>query len=70
VDQSEKIKKFVAEPFWRVLADIQDPDSGQLHKVKWCRGKIFDKSAVHAIHARLNRCYGSKEAEVISVKTA
>lgn len=50
VDQAEKIKKFVPEPFWRVEAEVVDEKTRSLHKVKWCRGKIFDKTAVFAIH--------------------
>ena len=36
--------------------------------MKWCRGKIFDKPSVQAIHQRLQMHYGAKEAEVLSVK--
>ena len=39
-----------------------------MHHMKWCRGKIFDKTAVTAIHSRLQMHYGYKEAEVLSVK--
>lgn len=46
VDQAEKIKKFVPEPYWRVEAEILDDKTHALHKVKWCRGKIFEKTAV------------------------
>jgi hypothetical protein len=35
--------------------------------MKWCRGKIFDKTAVTAIHYRL-QLLGASEAEVLSVK--
>jgi DNA topoisomerase-3 len=68
VDQAEKIKKFVPEPYWRVEADIQGHGEREVHRVKWCRGKIFDKTAVQAIHQRLQNHYSSKEAEVINVK--
>ena len=51
VDQAEKIKKFVPEAFWRVEAEIVD--EGRSFKMKWCRGKIFDKAAVTVIHQRL-----------------
>ena len=66
VDQAEKIKKFVPETYWRVQADIVD-EKGAAHSMKWCRGKIFDKTAVNAIHQRLQMHYGAKEAEVLSV---
>lgn len=36
--------------------------------MKWCRGKIFDKTTVQVIHERIERHYGAKEAEVLSVK--
>lgn len=45
VDQAEKIKKFVPETFWRVEAQMVDENS-RTHSMKWCRGKIFDKTAV------------------------
>jgi len=67
VDQAEKIKKFVPEPYWRVHADIVD-DTGKIHSIKWCRGKIFDKSACSVIHQRLQMHFGAKEAEVMAVK--
>ena len=66
VDQAEKIKKFVNEPFWRVEADMKD-ETGKMHRMKWCRGKIFDKTAVTVIHRRLQMHYGAQEAEVLSV---
>lgn len=66
VDQAEKIKKFVPETFWRVEAQVVD-EKGGLHRMKWCRGKIFDKTVVSAIHQRLQRHYGAREAEVLSV---
>lgn len=48
VDQAEKIKKFVPETFWRVEAEIIE--EGKNFKMKWVRGKIFDKTAVTVIH--------------------
>ena len=36
--------------------------------MKWCRGKIFDKSSVQVIHRRLQRDYGDSTGEVLSVK--
>ena len=66
MDQAEKIKKFVPEPFWRVEADMKD-EMGKMHRMKWCRGKIFDKTAVTVIHRRLQMHYGAQEAEVLSV---
>jgi len=68
VDQAEKIKKFVPEPLWRVHAEILDDRTGKIHTMKWSRGKIFDKSAVSAIHHRLQMYNGAKEAEVLSTK--
>lgn len=68
VDQAEKIKKFVPEPFWRVEAEIIDETTRQFHKIKWCRGKIFDKTAVTAILNRLQMHYNVKQAEVMNVK--
>lgn len=56
------------EPYWRVEAEILDDKTRATHRVKWCRGKIFDKTAVTAIHQRLQMHYGAKEAEVINVK--
>ena len=44
-EKYEKIKKFVSEPYWRVEADMRD-DNGRTHRMKWCRGKIFDKTVV------------------------
>ena len=66
VDQAEKIKKFVPEPFWRVEAEMLD-EKHRTHRMKWCRGKIFDKTAVTVIHRRLQMHYGAKEAEVLSI---
>jgi len=68
VEQAEKIKKFVPEPFWRVQAEIKDDYSGETFKMKWCRGKIYDKTAVTVIHRRLQNYYGSSEAEILNVK--
>ena len=67
VDQSEKIKKFIPETFWRVQATIVD-DKDRRFNIKWCRGKIFEKPIITAIHARLALHYGVKEAEVLTVK--
>ena len=67
VDQAEKIKKFVPETFWRVEAEILDDETDRTHRMKWCRGKIFDKVAVTCIHRRL-QLIGVKEAEVVAVK--
>ena len=53
VEQAEKIKKFVPEPFWRVHAEIKDSETHHSFKMKWCRGKIFDKTSVTVIHQRL-----------------
>lgn len=67
VDQAEKIKKFVPETYWRIEADILG-EKGRKHTIKWCRGKVFDKTAVNVIHDRLRRNDDFKEAEVVSVK--
>jgi DNA topoisomerase-3 len=67
VDQSEKIKKFIPETFWRVQASIID-DKEKRYNIKWCRGKIFEKPVITAIHTRLSMHYGIKEAEVLTVK--
>ena len=47
-------------------AEVID-EKGGCHSMKWCRGKIFDKTTVSAIHQRLQMHYGAKEAEVLSV---
>lgn len=43
-------------------------ENGRRHTMKWCRGKVFDKTAVQVIHDRLQRHYGGREAEVLSVR--
>ena len=69
VDQAEKIKKFVPETFWRIQADIID-EKNKCYTVKWCRGKIFDKLSITAIHMRLQLHQYIHEAEVLTVKKA
>lgn len=66
MDQSEKIKKFVPETYWRIQAEIIDDRKS--YTVKWCRGKIFDKMAITAIHMRLQLHPDVNDAEVLSVK--
>ena len=67
VDQAEKIKKFVTETYWRIEAKIVD-EKGKLFNIKWCRGKIFDKTCVNVILNRLISSCGAKEGEILSVK--
>jgi DNA topoisomerase III len=40
VDQAEKIKKFIPEPFWKIELTIQEKD--KKINLKWFRGKIYD----------------------------
>ena len=61
------IKKFVTEAYWRIEAKLID-EKGKHHNIKWCRGKIFDKTCVSVILNRLNSSGGCKEGEVLSVK--
>ena len=68
VDQAEKIKKFVPETFWRIQAEVID-DGGKSYTIKWCRGKIFDKTSITAIHMRLQMHQYINEAEILTVKT-
>lgn len=42
-------------------------EKGKNHNIKWCRGKIFDKTCVNVILNRLLSS-GGKEGEVLSVK--
>lgn len=64
VDQAEKIKKFIPEPYWSLEAVIGDR-SGKAYSLKWGRGKIYDRSVVNIIHSRIS---GATSAEVIDVK--
>jgi len=43
-------------------------ENGKSYNIKWCRGKIFDKTCVSVILNRLISNGGSKEGEVLSVK--
>lgn len=52
VDQAEKIKKFVPEPYWSIEAVIQDAKL-KTHSLKWERGKIYDRTVVTIMHSRL-----------------
>lgn len=51
VDQAEKIKKFIPEPFWKIELTIQERD--KRINLKWFRGKIYDQQIVKAIHERM-----------------
>jgi DNA topoisomerase-3 len=52
VDQAEKIKKFVPEPYWSMEALIQE--KGKALNMKWCKGKIYDRTIVTILHSRVN----------------
>lgn len=51
VDQAEKIKKFVPEPYWSIETVIAG-DKGKVFQLKWGRGKIFERSVVQILHSR------------------
>ena len=57
----------MTETFWRVEAKLID-EKGKNHNIKWCRGKIFDKTCVSVILNRLISNGAGKEGEVLSVK--
>jgi DNA topoisomerase IA len=41
VDQAEKIKKFIPEPFWKIQLEVKAKCGTQV-ALKWLRGKIYD----------------------------
>jgi DNA topoisomerase-3 len=51
VDQSEKIKKFVPEPFWSIETVINE--KGKAYQLKWDRGKLYDRTVVTILHSRI-----------------
>jgi len=63
VDQAEKIKKFIPEPFWTIEAVIGG-QGGKSHALKWVRGKMYDRTVATIIHARIA---SQSSAEVVSV---
>jgi DNA topoisomerase-3 len=63
VDQAEKIKKFVPEPYWSLEAVIGD--KGKAYQLKWGRGKIYERNVVTIMHSRVQ---GTTNAEVIDVE--
>ena len=64
VDQAEKIKKFIPEPWWKIQLTVT-ADSGESAQLKWLRGKIYDNLVVRAIHEKIQ---GIQSAEVLDVK--
>ena len=48
VDQAEKIKKFIPEPFWKIQLTIKPKDK-EAYALKWVRGKIYDQQICKAI---------------------
>ena len=52
VDQAEKIKKFIPEPYWSIETWISDK-SGKAFALKWGRGKIYDRTITTIIHSRI-----------------
>jgi DNA topoisomerase-3 len=42
VDQAEKIKKFIPEPYWRIQLQVE-AKTGDIATLKWLRGKIYDQ---------------------------
>ena len=52
VDQAEKIKKFIPEPYWTIETVIGST-GGKVHALKWMRGKMYDRTVATIIHARI-----------------
>lgn len=52
VDQAEKIKKFIPEPYWSIETVINE--KGKAFILKWGRGKIYDRIITSIIHARIS----------------
>ncbi|CDW89802.1 dna topoisomerase 3-beta-1-like [Stylonychia lemnae] len=65
VDQAEKIKKFIPEPYWSIETVIGDRVYDKTYYLKWQRGKIYDRTITSIIHARI---LGIQTAEVIDIK--
>ena len=65
VDQAEKIKKFVPEPYWSIETVISD--FGKSFTLKWGRGKIFERTVVNILHSRIATV---TTAKVLSVDKA
>jgi DNA topoisomerase III len=64
VEQYEKVKSFVSEPFWYISISIVQDD--ERVNFSWDRGHIFDKETVEAF---LRVIEDAEEAEVKSVKS-
>ena len=52
MDQAEKIKKFVPEPYWSIEAVVSE--KLKAYSLKWGRGKIFEKTVVSILHSRIS----------------
>jgi DNA topoisomerase IA len=61
VDQAEKIKKFIPEPFWRIELTAEIDEDTNL-TLKWFRGKVYDQTIVKAIKYRM----GDVESAVVT----
>jgi len=53
VDQAEKIKKFIPEPYWTIETVIGEKGFGKVFVLKWQRGKIYDRTVATIIHSRI-----------------
>lgn len=51
VDQAEKIKKFVPEPWWSMEAVTTE--KGKAFQLKWCKSKIYERTIVTILHSRI-----------------
>lgn len=65
MDQAERIKKFIPEPFWKVEPVIFDSDSKKNYTLKWGRGKVYDRNVARVLHSVIAT---EKEAYVVNVQ--
>ena len=49
MDQAERIKKFIPEPFWYIEPVIAG-DYGKIYPLKWSRGEVYDRTVGRMIH--------------------
>ena len=66
VDQAEKIKKFVAEPYWTIETVVLE--KGKEFKLKWDRGKIYNRTAVTILQARIASVQQAKVIDIQKTK--
>ena len=68
MDQAEKIKKFIPEPFWRIELMAEDDDKH--FKLKWHRGKVYDHTIVKAIKQRMGNVSSAFVTDVKRQRTS